>query len=218
MSSRRCNVQRQVIDSELVKTSSRLRQLATLLEVDASSLKLTTLFNTRSNGWSPPTFHSLCDSKGPTLTIAQGPSGLCFGAYTSVSWTSSAQFADDAKAFLFRCHSTTEEPEKFHRNGNGGEIYNHRNYGPTFGKKFDFFTFDTSGVTQYKRHSYSSLISNSPHSFAIQGPLVNTKCAKKDKSFQLEVLQVSDFDSAQGECEEPWLPGISWTDKVTPAL
>ena len=39
------------------------------------------------NGWSSSTFHSNCDSKGPTVTIIRVGKYI-FGGYTSVSWTS----------------------------------------------------------------------------------------------------------------------------------
>lgn len=52
MSSR--HLQRQVIDSELVDTSCKFQQLATLLNVDASRLKLT-LFSTHTDDCDPGT-------------------------------------------------------------------------------------------------------------------------------------------------------------------
>ena len=38
------------------------------------------------NGWSSSTFHSNCDSKGPTITIIRVRKYI-FGGYTSVSWS-----------------------------------------------------------------------------------------------------------------------------------
>ena len=37
------------------------------------------------DGWSADTFHSLCDNKGPTVTIIQVGKYI-FGGYTSASW------------------------------------------------------------------------------------------------------------------------------------
>lgn len=31
-------------------------------------------------------FHSMCDLKGPTLTLVQSTKGKIFGGYTSMSW------------------------------------------------------------------------------------------------------------------------------------
>lgn len=131
----------------------------------------------------------------------------------------SSRYADDEKAFLFRGRSVeTTEPEQFKPNGIGGEVYNHPSYGPTFGKKFDFFTFDNSGAEGLFRDTQGLHDLRPPQpSYSFAAPLVNSACAKTDRVFQLEVLQVSEFDPAQGECEEPWLPGISWTDKVSAA-
>ena len=37
------------------------------------------------DGWAASTFHSLCDSKGPTVTIIR-VGRYIFGGYTSISW------------------------------------------------------------------------------------------------------------------------------------
>ena len=37
------------------------------------------------NGWASTTFHSLCDNKGPTVTIIRVGKYI-FGGYTSTSW------------------------------------------------------------------------------------------------------------------------------------
>ena len=37
------------------------------------------------DGWAADTFHSLCDEKGPTITIVK-VGRYIFGGYTSVSW------------------------------------------------------------------------------------------------------------------------------------
>ena len=38
------------------------------------------------NGWAAATFHSLCDDKGPTVTIVRVGQYI-FGGYTSTSWS-----------------------------------------------------------------------------------------------------------------------------------
>lgn len=116
-------MQRQVIDSDLIKTPERLQQLAKLLDVDAAHLELTKLFSTRTNGCNPTTFHALCDNKGPTLTFVQGPGDCFYGGYADISWSSTPQCPSDEKAFLFRHSTKTVQPEKFEPNGNGEELY-----------------------------------------------------------------------------------------------
>jgi len=38
------------------------------------------------HGWAAATFHSLCDNKGPTVTIVEDTNNSIFGGYTSISW------------------------------------------------------------------------------------------------------------------------------------
>ena len=224
-----CKMQRQVSGSKLIDTRDKLEKLATLLNVDARLLKLTTLFSTRTNGWSPAAFHSLCDNKGPSLTIVQDAGGSLYGGYTSISWTSSTGLANDSKAFLFRSESSgSGNLESIKRSGNGNEIFQNAEYGPVFGCKHDFFTFDNKtsilreqsyqgsyaydadyGCTRHKKCLYNS--------FSLDGTLITSKLSKTDQNFQLEVLQIGQFDPAEGELEQPWLSGAAtaWSDIVS---
>ena len=38
------------------------------------------------HGWAAKTFHSLCDNKGPTVTIVKDTKNSIFGGYTSIPW------------------------------------------------------------------------------------------------------------------------------------
>ena len=38
------------------------------------------------HGWAASTFHSLCDNKGPTVTIVKDTNNNTFGGYTSIPW------------------------------------------------------------------------------------------------------------------------------------
>ena len=38
------------------------------------------------HGWAAKTFHSLCDNKGPTVTIVKDTNNNIFGGYISISW------------------------------------------------------------------------------------------------------------------------------------
>ena len=45
-----------------------------------------------ADGFSASKFHSLCDHKGPTLTIIKTVAGHTFGGYTRISWDKSVIF------------------------------------------------------------------------------------------------------------------------------
>ena len=46
------------------------------------------LFSSQVQGWSSANFHSLCNSKGPTVILARA-GNFIFGGYAEVSWSSS---------------------------------------------------------------------------------------------------------------------------------
>ena len=46
-------------------------------------------------------FHTLCDNKGPTLTVVESEFGKRFGGYTSVPWTSEQGWHPDLESFTF---------------------------------------------------------------------------------------------------------------------
>jgi len=53
------------------------------------------------DGWASTQFHTLCDKKGPTVTIIKVDSYI-FGGYTSASWdSSSCVYNYDSKPFIF---------------------------------------------------------------------------------------------------------------------
>jgi len=60
------------------------------------------LFQASKDGASVSTFHSRCDSKGPSVVIVETKSGNLFGGYTSTSWSGSGGYSYSTGAFLFR--------------------------------------------------------------------------------------------------------------------
>ena len=55
------------------------------------------------NRFSSKEFHSICDGKGPTLTVIQSDQGFIFGGYASLSWGIAPRRVPhfDPEAFLF---------------------------------------------------------------------------------------------------------------------
>jgi len=126
------------------------------------------------NGWSSSTFHSNCDSKGPTVTIIRVGKYI-FGGYTSVSWRSSNGYLYDSAAFLFSLvNKPGWQPLKLHQTGKYSyrRRYSIRNYyssyGPTFGGGHDIYIANNaaSNTNSYADlgHTYSPPPGNSYHS------------------------------------------------------
>lgn len=69
--------------------------------------KIELLYRASDNYYSSKRFHSLCDQKGRTITIAKMKSGNIIGGYTSKWWTANeyGTYIKDEKAFLFLVES-----------------------------------------------------------------------------------------------------------------
>ena len=76
-------------DSEILKKdASYLKALGDFLKsVVHSNSHWQRCWRASQDGWAATTFHSLCDNKGPTVTIIR-VGNYIFGGYTSHSWTS----------------------------------------------------------------------------------------------------------------------------------
>ena len=90
---------------------------------------LTLLFRGSTHGWSPKTFHELCDDKGPTITIFKTKANRVFGGFTQQSWDSESEWIKDDKAFIYSI-----DKKKIYRVVDAQEaIFCGSNWGPTFG-------------------------------------------------------------------------------------
>ena len=58
-------------------------------------------YSTDTDSRTGETFHSQCDDKGPTVTIAKLSTGKIIGGYAAASWTSDGGSTDTSESFLF---------------------------------------------------------------------------------------------------------------------
>ena len=72
--------------------------------------KVTLLYSGSVHGFEASKFHSLCDNKGPTLTIIKTTQGHTFGGFTKTSWDSSNSYKHDNSSFLFSVDKLTKYP------------------------------------------------------------------------------------------------------------
>jgi len=114
--------------------SSEILFLKNLLE-DVGKEIGETLFIASMDGDDASEFHSLCDDQGPTLVVVETRSGLIFGGYADVSWSSDLGKETSSTAFLFQIRPAMLS---FGLNNNPQFAFIHNsNYGPTFGGGFD---------------------------------------------------------------------------------
>jgi hypothetical protein len=68
------------------------------------------LYKATEHGFAIDKFHSLCDEKGPTLSLIKTVSGNIFGGYTTMSWDTSDEYKKDTQSFLFSVDKQTRYP------------------------------------------------------------------------------------------------------------
>jgi hypothetical protein len=92
-------------------------------------------------GFTAAKFHSLCDGKGPTLSLIKTVAGHIFGGFTTISWDSSSGYKNDTQSFLFSVDKQTKYPiVKNYQYA----IYCGASYGPIFGGGHDIVVYDNS--------------------------------------------------------------------------
>ena len=128
------------------------KQLATWIGSGPRSFSL--LYSFSRDGASAPTFHRLCDNKGPTVTVLYNTAGSIYGGYSEASWNSSGSYNPNQKAFLFRlAFSGQKTNDKFPSTQGTCSIYCNGSYGPTFGGGHDLYTFNGTLTLQGDRYT-----------------------------------------------------------------
>ncbi|XP_044181722.1 protein crumbs-like [Acropora millepora] len=100
------------------------------------------------HGWTAATFHSLCDNKGPTVTIVKDTKNNMFGGYTSKPWQSINGAKNDPKAFLFSLKNPTNNPRTLPQldKSSSQSVQDYAAYGPSFGQAWDLWIADRPNV------------------------------------------------------------------------
>jgi len=119
-----------------------------------------TLFIASMDGDDASKFHSLCDDQGPTLVVVETRSGLIFGGYADVSWSSDEAQPQitSSTAFLFQIRPAMLS---FGVNNQNEAFYHRSEYGPTFGVGWDLHI--SSGAmnnTESQSNKYSYAMSS----------------------------------------------------------
>ena len=131
------------------------------------------------------TFHKLCDSKGPTITIATLKDNKFIGAFSPISWGEvENQYISNPNTFLFdsdKKYTTSESAW----GPNNYAIYQYSKYGPTFGGGHDFYLSFYALNNQLFNNSWTYLNNN-------KGPLgVNRQTNNVYQLKDLEVFSIS---------------------------
>lgn len=141
------------------------------------------LYRGSRDGFGANRFHDECDGQGKTLILVQDTSGLIFGGFASIPWSSSNAYKKAPGSFLFTLANTyNAQPTKFSlKNENDKHaVCHYSNYGPTFGDGHDLYISsgcnnndesysDFSAYNDTTRKGYSIFSSNTEDScFQVQ--------------------------------------------------
>uniref|UniRef100_A0A8W8LPR2 TLDc domain-containing protein n=1 Tax=Magallana gigas TaxID=29159 RepID=A0A8W8LPR2_MAGGI len=107
--------------------------------IGGGKFKFTLLYKVSRDGCNAWTFHTKCDSQGPTITVIYNTKDTVYGGYTSQSWLGAgAEFgAHDEKAFLFQVrYNGKSVNNKFQIKADKypNATACHHSLGPVFGK------------------------------------------------------------------------------------
>ena len=119
-----------IVDSQVL-TDDQNAQLSQLLPNRFFEL----CYSGAVHGWSSSTFHSRCNNKGPTVTVARrSDTGRVFGGYASRSWVNSGSYAYDYDAFLWTFNGAVVERTEDRFELEQYAVHDHVSYCPTFGE------------------------------------------------------------------------------------
>jgi hypothetical protein len=141
-------------DSAILTTDAQRKFVISLFVGEVFNAKIVRLYKASSNGFGASAFHSLCDNKGPTLTLIKTVAGHTFGGFTTISWDSTTAYKNDTQSFLFSVEKQTKYPIV---NNYGNAIYCHSSYGPTFGGGHTIHVADNSNsnTSSYVQKDYN---------------------------------------------------------------
>lgn len=122
-------------DTRSAESSYALKEITPGSFSEAGNL----LYKASRDGWTPAAFHQRCDNKGATYTRAIINDGRVLGAYTSLSWSSTAPaWQNDTTAFLYD-GTRKYTAEKGHWGPGVYAVYMNSTYFPTFGGGHDLY-------------------------------------------------------------------------------
>ena len=92
-------------------------------------IKCKLIYDAKKDGDDATTFHSLCDNKGPTLTIISTSDNKKIGGFLSKSFNGNKGFINDNNAFLFSLNYNEKYPS-LNKSNNYKDL---KGFGPIFG-------------------------------------------------------------------------------------
>ena len=136
------------------------------------------LYRLSRDGEQISTFHSLCDNKGPTLTLFETKEGNKGGIYTPLSWDSNSNWKNDMETFIFNLNKN----QKYKKLINDYSIYCYNTYGP-----WTYYGFGFYGNNQMRKiqHQGSNI-----NSYYEKGAEILPNNSEANKWFEVQEVEV----------------------------
>ncbi|EGG19348.1 hypothetical protein DFA_02135 [Cavenderia fasciculata] len=134
-------------------------QIANFSKWIGKKSNLTLLYRGTRNGFKASTFHSLCDGKGPTITLIKSDDLSIFGGYNSQSWNSENKFYGDDQCFIFTMLNHVGVPPTKYYSKDQSYVKGDPDSGPIFGAAHDINIIDRANIARddlcYQSFPYS---------------------------------------------------------------
>lgn len=200
-------------------TTAQVTAVNSYIHTEFVSLAGATMcFNTEDSGFSASLFHSQCDTKGATLTVAMyNNNGQLFGAFTDQPWTSAQNYKSSSYTFLF---DSTRVIYPTTTGNQANAMYDNSGYGPTFGAGHDWNSFGVStastgyfSVSSYAAwtHGGSATSSTLSNVWVYYGLFFNTPMTNAQRLIVNNYIGVERLSISQSskECYETSFYGFS---------
>ena len=122
--------------------------------------KMSLLWSGRRDGYNAYEFHRRCDNKGATLTVIQSKRNdqavpFVFGGFNPFPWSKDRNHSPGAGSWLFSLQSYTGLVTKLLNSDSTYGAFNHRQYGPYFGRGPDLCINSTMQMVDNFSHPRS---------------------------------------------------------------
>ena len=152
------NINKHIFNNKSVimkENEFNLINLAIKSRMNKEIKELKKLYQATIDGDGAINFHTKCDNIPNTLVIIKSAGNRRFGGFTSQTWKSNSDgYVDDKNAFLF----SLDKQKIYSYKNNNNAIYNHKDFGPTFGYSYDIYINSNciQSKNAYTNESYQS--------------------------------------------------------------
>lgn len=155
------------------------------------------LYRASQHDFKAKSFHSLCDNKGPSITLVKSTIGKLAVAYNCEQWHSNDSFSSNSKGFIASVVTSNVGVSflKFHCVDNSYGFFGKHCWGPTFGSSPNGSDLHIADHCNANFHSDSNLGSS------YQGPGASNTVLFGSRNFQVEEYEVYGINIVKGNEE-----------------